>query len=173
MVTIGVAIGRGARSFVLKIRPRTGPVTPSWTRLRDKGGTATTSVGDHAAMPRGANRVRVLLFDRPRFRRGRRECRVRASPMARQQIKKLAAVTTGSAGSSGIPCTMVLRLIARSPRGPGCLAPVAARFVTARLGLSVGRPGPHAFAVRLGAVRPHEKIVRAAKASIASPPHAS
>jgi hypothetical protein len=59
--------------------------------------------------------------------RGRRECRVRASPIARQQTKKLAAVTTGSAGSSGIPCAMVLTLIARSPRGPGFLAPVVAR----------------------------------------------
>jgi hypothetical protein len=31
------------------------------------------------------------------------ECRVKASPMARQQEKKLAAVTTGSAKSTGIP----------------------------------------------------------------------
>jgi hypothetical protein len=48
--------------------------------------------------------------------RGRRECRVKASPMARLQEKKQAAVTTGSAKSSGIPCAMVLRLIACSPR---------------------------------------------------------
>jgi hypothetical protein len=27
--------------------------------------------------------------------------------------------------SSGIPCAMVLRLMARSPRGPGLIAPVA------------------------------------------------
>jgi hypothetical protein len=53
-----------------------------------------------ASHSRGANSVRVLRIDRPRYRRGRRECRVKASPMARQQIKKLAAVTTGSAGSS-------------------------------------------------------------------------
>jgi hypothetical protein len=67
-------------------------------------------------------------------------------PMARQQLEKLAAVTTGSAKSSGIPCATVLTLMARSPRGPGLIAPVIARLVTARLGLSVGRPGPHAFA---------------------------
>jgi hypothetical protein len=42
-------------------------------------------------------------------------------------IKKHGEGTTGSAGSSGIPCAMVLRLIARSPREPGFLAPVAAR----------------------------------------------
>src|SRR5215831_5498205 len=56
----------------------------------------------------------------------------------------------------GIPCAMVLRLIARSPREPGFLAPVAARLVTARLDASVGAPGPHAFAVRKSASRPRK-----------------
>ena len=42
-------------------------------------------------------------------------------------MKKHGEGTTGSAGSSGIPCAVVLRLIARSPRRPGFLAPVAAR----------------------------------------------
>jgi hypothetical protein len=45
--------------------------------------------------------------------------------MARLQQKKQAAVTTGSAKSSGIPCAMVLTLISRSPWGPGFLAPIA------------------------------------------------
>jgi hypothetical protein len=36
--------------------------------------------------------------------------------------------------------------MARSPREPGLIAPVIARLVTARLDLSVGRPGPRAFA---------------------------
>jgi hypothetical protein len=48
---------------------------------------------------------------------------------------------------------MVLTLIARSPRGPGFVVPVAARLLTARLSLSVGRPEPRAFAVRLGIAR--------------------
>jgi hypothetical protein len=39
--------------------------------------------------------------------------------MARLQQKMQAAVTTGKAGATGIPCAMVLRLIARSPRCPG------------------------------------------------------
>ena len=47
--------------------------------------------------------------------RGRRECRVKASPMARLQQRKQAAVTTGSARSSGIPCAMVLTLIRALP----------------------------------------------------------
>src|SRR5690242_19247037 len=39
--------------------------------------------------------------------------------MARLQQGKQAAVTTGKAGAAGIPCAMVLRLIARSPRSAG------------------------------------------------------
>jgi len=66
-------------------------------------------------------------------------------PMARLQKSKQAAVTTGPAGSSGIPCTMVLTLIARSPWEPGFLAPIAREIITRELGLSVGRPGPRAF----------------------------
>jgi len=63
-------------------------------------------------------------------------------------VKKHGEGTTGSAGSSGIPCATVLRLITRSPRGPGFLAPVISEIISRRLDLSVGRPGPHAFAVR-------------------------
>src|SRR6185312_10254980 len=47
-----------------------------------------------------------------------------------------------------------LRLMARSPRGAGLEAPVALPNVLARLDLSVGRPGPHAFAVRIHIARP-------------------
>jgi hypothetical protein len=50
--------------------------------------------------------------------------------MARQQIEKLAAVTTGSAKSSGIPCAMVLTLISRSPWEPGFLAPIAREIIS-------------------------------------------
>jgi len=93
--------------------------------------------------------------------------------MARQQKEKLAADTTGSAESSGIPCAMVLTLMARSPREPGFVAPVVARLVTARLDLSVGKARTTRFCVRFSAVRPHEFVVRVAKASIASPLHVS
>src|SRR5258707_37107 len=47
---------------------------------------------------------------------------------------------------------MVLRLIARSPRCPGFLATVA-REIVHGLDPSVGRSGPHAFAVRVRALR--------------------
>jgi hypothetical protein len=65
-------------------------------------------------------------------------------------IKKHGEGTTGSAGSSGIPRAMVLTLIARSPWGPGLIAPIARSVRHAsELSLSVGRPGPHAFASAL------------------------
>jgi len=51
---------------------------------------------------------------------------VKASPMARLQQKTQAAVTTGSAGSTGIPCAMVLTAYLRAlPGVPGLIATVA------------------------------------------------
>jgi len=65
------------------------------------------------------------------------------------RAKKMhAAVTTGSAKSSGIPCAMVLRLIARSPRGPGSFAPVIGEIISRQLDTSVGVSGPHVLIVR-------------------------
>jgi hypothetical protein len=57
--------------------------------------------------------------------RGRRECRVMASPMARLQQEKQAAVTTGSAGSTGIPCAMAYDLSRALLGVPGLIATVA------------------------------------------------
>jgi hypothetical protein len=51
--------------------------------------------------------------------RGRRECRMLAAPMARLQQKKQAAVTTGSAGTTGIPRAMVLTAASCSPWSAG------------------------------------------------------
>jgi hypothetical protein len=48
--------------------------------------------------------------------------------MARLQQKKQAAVTTGSAGSTGTPCAMVLRLIRALSGVPGLIATVALRI---------------------------------------------
>src|SRR5262245_5901377 len=46
--------------------------------------------------------------------------------------KKQAAVTTGPARSSGIPCATVLTLISRSPWGPGFLAPITREIIILR-----------------------------------------
>jgi hypothetical protein len=61
----------------------------------------------------------------PRKYGGRRECRMQAAPMARLQQGKQAAVTTGSAETTGIPRAMVLRLIRALAGVPGLLATVA------------------------------------------------
>ena len=49
--------------------------------------------------------------------------------MARLQIGKQAAVTTGSAGTTGIPRAVVVRFIRALPGVPGFLATVALRYV--------------------------------------------
>jgi hypothetical protein len=46
-----------------------------------------------------------------------------AAPMARLQQKKQAAVTTGSAETTGIPRAMVLTAASRSPRCAGLFGP--------------------------------------------------
>jgi hypothetical protein len=82
--------------------------------------------------------------------RGRRECRVTTSPMARLQQKKQAAVTTGRAGSTGIPCAMVLRVI-RALLGDHCLVATVTRKTREHLrdlSACFGAPEPHDFAVR-------------------------
>jgi len=78
--------------------------------------------------------------------RGRRECRVKASPMARLQTKsrrqspQVQPVNRHSprAGLNAYTC---------SPRGPARLPPSLTRRAGRRrqLGLSTGRPGPHDF----------------------------
>jgi hypothetical protein len=72
----------------------------------------------------GARALRSL--DPPKSRGGRRECRVKASPMARVREEMHAAVTTGAAGSSGIPRAMGYDLYALS-LGTGVIAPIVAR----------------------------------------------
>ena len=62
--------------------------------------------------------------------------------------EKHGAGTTGATGSSRHSLRDGLRLIARSPWEPGFLAPITGEIISRRLDLSVGRPGPHAFAVR-------------------------
>jgi hypothetical protein len=63
--------------------------------------------------------------------------------------KKHGGRTTGSTGSSGFPCAMVLRFPSCSPRRPALLPPSLRGCSSAKLGASIGAPGPHDFAVRL------------------------
>jgi hypothetical protein len=86
------------------------------------------------------------------LRRGRRECRVKASPMARQQTKK--------AGGSHHRFSRIIRHSLRDgfngvlrtlPGDRAFLPPSRADHLS--LSISVGMPGPHDFAVRTDAAR--------------------
>src|SRR5262249_50283917 len=101
--------------------------------------------------------------------RGRRECRVLAAPAASFAKTKQANEHSHyrSAEYSGTPCAMVERLLRALPGVPGLLAPVALPIIPARLGTSVGVPGPHGLTVRLGAHRPRTESVHRI------PPHVS
>jgi len=92
---------------------------------------------------------------------------MQAAPMARLQQKTQAAVTTGPAGATGIPCAMVLRLIARSPRCSGLCSHRRLAKLPAKLDPSVGGSGPHAFAVREAVVVGALK----ARSTPSRPPH--
>src|SRR5690242_14731485 len=95
----------------------------------------------HASRPSFAPKLSLLE------NRGRREGRVQAAPMARQQQKKLAAVTTGLAEHPAFPAQWLYGLWRALPGARAFLPPLPADHLR-KLDLSVGRPGPHAFAVR-------------------------
>jgi hypothetical protein len=98
--------------------------------------------------------ARAVLDTRPsKNSRGRRECRVKASPAAPVHNKKHGEGTTGSAGSSGIPCAMVYGLYRALPGDRALLPPSRARSSCA-LDTSVGVSGPHDFTVRADDARP-------------------
>src|SRR5690242_7240868 len=70
------------------------------------------------------------------------------APAALRAMKKARKqVTTGTPKRSGIPCTMVLRLIRALLGVPGLIASVA-RGIVHELDPSVGRSGPRDFAIR-------------------------
>ena len=89
-------------------------------------------------------------FGKPALKeRGRRECRMPNAPAALRAMKESTQASHHRyAEQSGIPCAMVFGLWRALPGVPGLIAPVTLPNVLAKLDLSVGRPGPHAFAVR-------------------------
>ena len=92
--------------------------------------------------------------------RGRRECRVLAATHGPRAVKKHGEGTTGSAKSSGIPCAMVLTLMARSPWGPGFLAPITREIIILRAWPQRREARTTRFCVRFSAVRPHDNRAR-------------
>ncbi len=78
---------------------------------------------------------------------GRREGRTSTEARGPPAEKMQAAGTTGSAGQIRPSLRDGFNAYTCSPRGPAVLPPSPADHHR-QLGLSVGRPGPHAFAVR-------------------------
>jgi hypothetical protein len=75
--------------------------------------------------------------------------------MAPPALKKQAAVTTGSAGSSGIPCTTVLTVFFALSLGTGLSCPIIGE-TSRQLDTSVGVSGPRDFSVRVRISRPRK-----------------
>src|SRR4051812_37270402 len=81
-------------------------------------------MGEMRLAERRAHTSAVSRRKRPSFavrfaliaKKGRREGRAPAGTEG-PHAKNARGVTTGDAGTSGLPCAMVLRLMARSPRG--------------------------------------------------------
>ena len=94
----------------------------------------------------------------PSEQRGRRECRALASPMARPQQKKRAAVTTGLAEHPAFPARWAYDLYVISP-GTGLFAPVCDNARTRCAGISTGMPGPHDFTVRSSSVVAQKRLI--------------
>jgi hypothetical protein len=110
-----------------------------------------------------ARHARALQDDAPKITEGAGNAGCATHPRPVCIGRKHTVVTTGRPQSTGIPCAMVLRLISRSPRGPGSFAPVIPeKLASQELSASVGAPGPHDFAVRLSYAR---------LASLRRPPH--
>jgi hypothetical protein len=118
-----VEIGRGRGD------PGAGQSVPRTAIRMSKSGTSLQGANprskDATPWSRGADRARVTPRTLALDEGGRRECRMQAAPMARLQQKTQAAVTTGPAGTTGIPWAMVLTAAPRSLRSPGLLASVA------------------------------------------------
>jgi hypothetical protein len=99
--------------------------------------------------------TRVMRITRPSGnRRGRRECRVMASPMARLQTKKAGGSDHRlSRINPAFPARWCYGLYAPSPVS-GLDSHRRLPFITGRLDPSVGRSGPRDFAVRVRHARP-------------------
>jgi hypothetical protein len=113
------------------------------------------------------DRVRVMLQPwTPLITEGAGKAGNRLMPMPPCN-KKHGEGTTGSAGRPGLPCAMVLRLV-RALLGDRAFLPpllASAQRAACERSLSVGRPGPHDFAVRARISRLAQKHLRPARPS--------
>src|ERR1700730_4425726 len=116
--------------------------------------TASSFADTASRSRRGFARGLTLNFP-PSHNRGRRECRA-PDALAALRAKVKSSTHASRHGHTGITRHSPrngLRLIPRSPRGPGSFAPVVPRDNPANLNTSVGVSGPHDFAVRFKRTR--------------------
>jgi hypothetical protein len=105
---------------------------------------------DEAIQSSATCNARVMALSTLGKRRGRRECRVTTSPMARLQQKTQAAVPQVKSDQPDIPCAMVLTAYGvRAPARPAFVSPSSADSSSANLAPATRAPGPHALAVRI------------------------
>ena len=115
-----------AEGVVTSYTTRLTPLTSSMMRVALAGRIAMAIVSDSNAKQREAHESAVSRRNAPELSvvqtllitRGRREDRVPTAPMVRVQ-QKARGRTTGSAGTPGLPCAMVLRLIRGLPGETG------------------------------------------------------
>src|SRR5690348_1049966 len=89
----------------------------------------------------------------PREFGGRRECRAFCTPaVSCAKVESTRGRHYRHADTSGIPCAMGYGLLRALPGVPGLLAAIA-RDIVLELDSSVGKSGPHDFAVRIRAAR--------------------
>jgi hypothetical protein len=101
-----------------------------------------SSPGMTSSFSRRDARARVVQEFCPSKNRGRRESRVPVAPAAScAKVESTRVSHHRFTGTPGLPCAMVLRLISRSPRGPGLFAPVVSvmRSIIANLTPASGR----------------------------------
>src|SRR5690242_14243388 len=101
------------------------------------------------------DRARVVHQSWPSRVRGRREGRASTDTRGPRATKKHGEGTTGFSRITRPSLRDGFTPYTCSPQEPGFLAPVASRSFCS-LDLSVGRPGPHDFGVRIGDVRPRD-----------------
>ena len=104
-----------------RIAARCSPTLPLQGRVKNLRISDSIFKQPNVRIPAARIRARALRQPRPSSMRGRRECRVHAAPIASfaKTKRQTSVVTTGWPKHSGTPCTMVLQLIARSPRSTG------------------------------------------------------
>ncbi len=112
---------------------------------------------DVGSRPRGARRPGLAVVLASSFKKegaGKAGCALHPRSRVQRVVKKAHTSIQVQRRQSGLPCAMVLRLIARSPWRSGFLVTIAGSVLAAELDAGVEASGPHDFTVRIRRARP-------------------